>query len=343
MNVIISNKYQVMLENLGIDVIKSLNGEFEVDEIISTFQNFFYQRMILDITAIKNYQDIRNLQKLSISLDMDKVILLLDDTQESSSPAYLSKLISMGIYNFTRNLEGLQYLYNHPNSYRDVAQFHQIDNVVVVPTPSVQPVPMMQQQPVQQPMMQQPAAQPQPAPVQRASQHSHIIGVKNVTKSSGATTFTYMMFNELSRNYNVACIEVDKTDFAYFNDKSLISAISGTVMQEVAKVNMCDVVLIDVNNSVQAESLCNEIIYIIEPTTIKLNKLMMVTPQSLKKLKGKKVILNQSLLSSKDVLDFEYESKLQVFYNMPPLDEREKKNKLMNDFLVRLGFDLQSR
>ena len=61
-----------MLENLGIDVIKSLNGEFEVDEIISTFQNFFYQRMILDITAIKNYQDIRNLQKLSISLDMDK-------------------------------------------------------------------------------------------------------------------------------------------------------------------------------------------------------------------------------------------------------------------------------
>ena len=341
MNVIISNKYQVMLENLGIDVIKSLNGEFEVDEIISTFQNFFYQRMILDITAIKNYQDIRNLQKLSISLDMDKVILLLDDTQESSSPAYLSKLISMGIYNFTRNLEGLQYLYNHPNSYRDVAQFHQIDNVVVVPTPSVQPV--MQQQPImQQPMMQQPMMQQQ-APVQRVSQHSHIIGIKNVTKSSGATTFTYMMFNELSRNYNVACIEVDKTDFAYFNDKSLISAISGTIMQEVAKVNMCDVVLIDVNNSVQAESLCNEIIYIIEPTTIKLNKLMMVTPQSLKKLKGKKVILNQSLLSSKDVLDFEYESKLQVFYNMPPLDEREKKNKLMNDFLMRLGFDLQSR
>lgn len=339
MNVIISNKYQSMLENLGIDVIKSLNGEFDVDEIISTFQNFFYQRMILDITAIKNYQDIRNLQKLSISLDMDKVILLLDDSQESSSPAYLSKLISMGIYNFTRNLEGLQYLYNHPNSYRDVAQFHQIDNVVVVPTPNVQPImqqPMVQQVVVQQPVMQQ-------VPMQQVSQHSHIIGIKNVTKSSGATTFTYMMFNELSRNYNVACIEVDKTDFAYFNDKSLISAISGTVMQEVAKVNMCDVVLIDVNNSIQAESLCNEIIYIVEPTTIKLNKLMMVTPQSLKKLKGKKVILNQSLLSSKDVLDFEYESRLKVFYNMPPLDEREKKNKLMNDFLVRLGFDLQSR
>ena len=97
MNVIVSNKYQLMLENLGIDVIKSLNGEFEVDEIINTFQNFFYQRMILDITAIKDYKDIRNLQKLSISLAMDKVILLLDDSAESTSPSYLSKLISMGI------------------------------------------------------------------------------------------------------------------------------------------------------------------------------------------------------------------------------------------------------
>ena len=58
MNVIVSNKNQLLLENLGIDVIKEMNGEFEVDEIISTFQNFFYQRMILDITAIKNYTDI---------------------------------------------------------------------------------------------------------------------------------------------------------------------------------------------------------------------------------------------------------------------------------------------
>ncbi len=326
MNVIVSNKYQLMLENLGIDVIKNLNGEYDVDEIISTFQNFFYQRMILDITAIRNYKDIRNLQKLSISLDMDKVILLLDDSPESSSPAYLSKLISMGIYNFTRNLEGIQYLYNHPNSYRDVAQFHQIDDVVVVQQPNSQP-----QQPVY---------------VEQYSgggQHSRIIGVKNVTKSAGATTLIYMMYNELARNYNVTAIEVDKTDFAYLKDNTLVSAISGTIMQEVSRFTTSDVILIDVNNSVQAESLCNEIIYLIEPTTIKLNKLMMVTPQVLKTIKDKKVILNQSLLSSKDVLDFEYESRLKIFYNMPPLDERETRNKMLNDFLVRLGFDLQAK
>ena len=69
MNVIVSNKYQSMLQNLGVDIIKEMNGEFDVDEIISTFDNFFYQRMILDITAIKNYKNISNLQKLSISLE----------------------------------------------------------------------------------------------------------------------------------------------------------------------------------------------------------------------------------------------------------------------------------
>ena len=79
MNVIVANKYQTMLQGLDIDIIKTMYGEYDADEIVSTFQNFYFQRMILDITAIKNYKDITNLQKLSISLDMDKVILLLDD------------------------------------------------------------------------------------------------------------------------------------------------------------------------------------------------------------------------------------------------------------------------
>jgi len=324
MNVIVSNKYQLMLENLGIDVIKSMNGEFEVDEIVSTFQNFFYQRMILDITAIKDYKDIRNLQKLSISLAMDKVILLLDDTAESTSPAYLSKLISMGIYNFTRNVDGIQYLYNHPNSYRDVAQFHQIDEVAVVPQ-------MAPNQPAQTILVQNIGG----------GYGGKIIGIKNVTKGSGASTLTYLMYSELAKNYNVVAIEVDKTDFPYFKNPALISTLSGGINQEVNNYRDCDAILIDVNNSMQAEGLCNEIIYLIEPSIIKLNKLTMVTPQALKGLKDKKVILNQSLLSSKDVLDFEYEAKLKVFFNMPPLDDREKRNKSLNEFLVKLGFDRQ--
>lgn len=312
MNVIVSNKYQSMLEGIGIDVIKTKNGEFEVEDIISEFQNFFYQRMILDITALKNYRDIKTLQKLSINLDMDKIILLLDDTADSTSTDYLSKLISMGIYNFTKNVEGIMYLYNNPNSYRDVAHIQQLDftggqDVIVEKYEST-------------------------------VSGTRIIGIKNVTKQSGATTLTYMIRNQLLQHYSAVAIEVNKTDFKYFNDRKLISTTSAEIGNVVARYTDKDVILIDINDSVQAEQICNDVIYLVEPSIIKLNKLMLLNRNAFKNLKDKKVILNQSILSSKDVLDFEYESGVKVFYNMPPLDEREKSIHSINAFLCRLGF-----
>ena len=72
MNVIIANKYRDALASLDIDVIKKLEGEFSVDEIVETFKNFFFQRMILDITALKDYKDIKTLQKLSLSLSIPR-------------------------------------------------------------------------------------------------------------------------------------------------------------------------------------------------------------------------------------------------------------------------------
>lgn len=318
MNVVISNKYQSMIESLNLDVIKTLNGEFEVDDIISQFQNFFYQRMILDITAIKNYRDIRTLQKLSISLDMDKLILLVDDTTDDGTNGYLSKLISMGIYNFTKNAEGILYLYNNPNSYRDVAHIQQLDIQTTAPSPVV----------VEKYESTVPTG-------------PRIIGIKNITKQSGATTLTYMIKNQLMQNYSVVAIEVNKSDFRYFNDKSLISTTNSEIGNVVAKYTDHDVILLDVNDSKQAEELCHDIINLIEPSIIKLNKLMLVNSNIFKTLKDKKVILNQSILSSKDVLDFEYESGVKVYYNMPPLDEREKSIYALNAFLVRMGFTKQ--
>ena len=112
MNVIVSNKYQTLLSNLNIDVIKNINGVFSIDDLAVQFRNFFFNKMILDITALENYEDINTIQKLSVALDMNKVILLLDDSPRVNSAMYLSQLVSMGIYNFTKNVDGIQYLYN---------------------------------------------------------------------------------------------------------------------------------------------------------------------------------------------------------------------------------------
>ena len=237
----------------------------------------------------------------------------MDDSPEGTSSEYLSKLISMGIYNFTRNVEGIMYLYEHPNNYRDVAHIHQLDSNT------------------------------EPNVLERfvPNQGVRIIGIKNVTKQSGATTLVYMMKKQLEKNYDVKAIEVDKRDFMYFRDKDLISSTSSEVGGLLAKYSSSDIILVDVNESAVAESLVHTVVYLIEPSIIKLNRMMMLGPKVLKNLEGKKVILNQSLLSSKDVLDFEYESKLKIFYNMPPLDEREKEIMALNRFLVRLGFDRQ--
>ena len=331
MNVIISNKNQLLLENLGIDVIKEMNGEFEVDEIIATFQNFFYQRMILDITAIKNYTDIVNLQKMSISLPMDKLILLLDGTEATSNATFLSNLVSMGIYNFTKNMEGIQYLYNTPNSYRDVAQFHRLDSTFG----------NAQVQQSNQQTEYVAAAPAAPVAPQPEFYGTRIVGIKNITKQSGASSLVYMMKKELSKNYSVIAVEVDKTDFSYFKDKDMISTVTSEVGMVVNKYKDKNILLIDINNSVVAEGFCHEVLYLIEPSIIKLEKLMVLNATALQGLKDKKIILNQSLLSQNDVANFEYEAKIKVFYNLVPLNERDKKLPELNKLLVKLGFTKQ--
>jgi len=310
MNVIVSNKYQSILESLDVDVIKSMNGEFEVDEIIGTFSNFFFQRMFLDITAIKDYKDLKNIQKLSVSLDMDKVILLLDDDEESSSPLYLSRLISMGIYNFTRNKEGVMYLYNHPNSYRDVAHIHQLENLTNEINERI------------------------------ITKNLRILGIKNLTDHAGATTLIYLLKKQLESNYSVVAIEVDKRDFTYFNEPGMISTTSSELPKMLMKYQDYDVILLDLNDS-ENEDVCNDVLYLLEPSTIKLNKLMRINRRVFENMKGKKIVLNKSLLDTKDVLDFEYESKSKVFFNMPPLDERKDNSNILNLFLTRMGFSRQ--
>lgn len=321
MNVIVANKYKEMLSNLDIEVIRRIDGVFPVDEIIKDFQNFFFNKMILDITAIENYHDIKNIQKLSITLDMSKVILLLDNTPETTNPQYLSRLISMGIYNFTTNQEGLMYLYNNPNSYRDVAQYQQFDQPIQqTPTERV----ITRYETVSQPVQMGP----------------RIIGIKSITQHSGATTMTYMMYKQLKQNYQVLPIEVDKRDFVYYNDKEMIS-VDGNNLSNIINNNMNkDAIIIDVNQNQSAEAMCQQVLYLVEPSIVKLNKLVMTRPAVLNELKNKTIVLNPSMLSIKDLDDFEYESKLKVFFNMPPVDDH-KRSDALNELLQKLGFSRQ--
>lgn len=311
MDTVISNKYSSVLNELDIEVSKKLEGEYTVDEIISQFKNFFFNKMFLDITAIKDYKDLTNLQKLSMSIDMDKVILLLDkDDSISDSEPFLAKLVNMGIYNFTKDQNNLMYLYTNPNVYRDVAYLQKIDtgennNTTTDSSYSVS--------------------------------NKRIIGIKNITDSAGATSLIYMLKKVLSSYYSVMALEVDKRDLTYFKDKDTLTVKDDEINNIISKYNSIDIFLLDLNKS-NKEYLCTDVLYLVEPSILKLNKLAIINPKIINDIKGKKVVLNKSLLSESEIADFEVETRIKVYYNVPPLNDKKDNSDILSPLLEKLGY-----
>lgn len=310
MDTVISNKYSSVLNELDIEVSKKLEGEYTVDEIISQFKNFFFNKMFLDITAIKDYKDLTNLQKLSMSIDMDKVILLLDkDDSISDSEPFLAKLVNMGIYNFTKDQNNLMYLYTNPNIYRDVAYLQKIDtgenNTTTDSSHSVS--------------------------------NKRIIGIKNITDSAGSTSLIYMLKKVLSSYYSVMALEVDKRDLTYFKDKDTLTVKDDEINNIISKYNSIDIFLLDLNKS-NKEYLCTDVLYLVEPSILKLNKLAIINPKIINDIKGKKVVLNKSLLSESEIADFEVETRIKVYYNIPPLNDKKDNSDILSPLLEKLGY-----
>lgn len=312
MDTVISNKYSSILNSLDIEVSKKLEGEYDVDEIISTFGNYFFNKMFLDITAIKDYKDLSNLQKLSMNINMDKVILLLDkDDSISDSKAFLSKLVSMGIYNFAKNKKDIMYLYDNPNTYRDVAQYQELDNGESSDVSSND--------------------------ISQYNTSKKILGVKNVTDSAGSTTLIYMLKRVLKDYYNVMALELNKRDFIYFTDTDMLSIKEDELDKTMSKYSSTEIFLVDLNKS-SKEYVCTDVIYLVEPSTIKVNKLLLINKGAFKDLQSKNIVLNKSLFNKKEVSKFEIDTDSKVYFNIPPLDEKKDNSEVLLPLLEKLGY-----
>lgn len=316
MDVVIGNTYIDVFSSLNIDVSKKLEGEYNVDEILSNFNNFFFNRMFLDITAIKDYKNLYNLQKLSMGINMDKVIILLDGKDTiSDSKQFLSKLVSMGIYNFTKDVNALMYLYKNPNGYRDVAYYQNIDkedaNIELSNSNVTQDL--------------------------HINNDRIILGIKNVTDEAGSTTLVYLLMKILSDYYNTMAIEVDRGELIYFNDKNTLTVKENDLDGVFDKYKNINFFIVDLGKC-KKEYLCTDVLYLIEPSTIKLNKLMVINPNIFKELNGKKIILNKSLLSDIDIANFEVEADVKFYYEIEPLNDKEDCSSMLLPLLEKLGY-----
>lgn len=317
MNVIISNEFKNELAVLDIDIIKSISGTYSVSEIVEMFKNFFFDKMILDVTALKKYDDINTYKSLVNELEPDKIIFLLPDGSSLCSANFLGYLISFGIYNFTTNINGVNYLLKKPNTYQDVENIAKMANIST---------------------SQETGAAVVNTPIVSSNTGPLIVGFRNVTISAGATTLIYMLKKELALNIGqdkVLALEIDKMDFPLFYEKGMISVKSNELANVLQQARNYSIILVDLN-IYPDDSFCNEVIYLIEPSTLKLNRLVRGNRAIFGTLAQKRVILNKSLLLNNDVFDLENESGIHIFYNMPPLDER-KRNAIISDFISKLG------
>lgn len=319
MNIIVGNSQQNELAKLDLDVIKSITGCYEAPILVEMFGTFFFNKMILDVTALKNCENINSYRELISGIDADKIIFYLPEHTSLCTANFLSRLIDMGIYNFTTNLDGIKYLVKHTNTYQEVEHIQKLAQQTATQTmasPTIQPISMEN----------------------FPSMATRIIGIKNVTNQAGATTFIYMLKKELNASLgkgSVLAIEVDKSDFSVFNDKEMVSTTRNNLKSLLNKSMEYQIIIIDLNDFLD-ESICSDIYYLLEPSIIKLNKLMRRNNNTFNNLKGRKIVLNKSLLTEKDVTDFEYETKTTIFFNMPPFDDR-KRNDAMGNFIIKAG------
>ena len=161
-----------------------------------------------------------------------------------------------------------------------------------------------------------------------------IIGFRNVTLHAGSTTLIYMLQKVAQmQNMDVLSIEINSDDFRLFRDNKMISIKENDIANIFNSIRE-NLVFVDLNNCMD-DSFCTDLVYLVEPSTIKLNKLMMMDKNAFGKLKDKKVVLNKSMLSNNDISILEREAGIRFFDNITFLNDRIN-NFVIEDLLKRL-------
>lgn len=325
MNIIVANKNSSILNSLDIDIIKSLNGEFAIAEIVQLFSNFFFEKIIIDITAIKDVEDQSQLSYLTANIEPNKIIIY-DNIQDEQ---LIYMLQSSGIYNIAHTKDEIIELYNNPRANllgMPSKQFS--DSAYNLSSLSKEENSTKR---VRSNFFDDEGIYIKKGNNSKLNPQKRIIGFKNTTSHAGATSLIYMLIKDL-KDLDMLGIELQKHDFTFFSNNKLISASKDNLATIINRNSDKSFILIDLNNE-DAEDICDEVIYLIEPSTIMLNKMVTFNNDILNELRDKKVVLNKSLLNDSDIRVFNREAELDVLYNIQPLNDKIDNSDILRDFM----------
>lgn len=326
MNVIIYNKRKE-LSNLNIDIIKSVEGEYTVEEIIGMFTNFFFNKMILDITSIKDYTNYSNLKKLFSNIDGSKVIVVLDDI--TNNKEYISDLITLGVYNFTIDYNEITELFNNPKNYNDVKSLQISKSTYDINQEIDNELGVNQEKEFTFKDFILP---------DEYDGNKKIIGVVDLTSHAGATTLVVQMIKQLNIKYSAIGIEMNKQDFIYFNTPNIYSCTNkDEVLRKIKEHQDVDAVVVDLNEYDYKE-FCTDILYLIEPGVIKITKLLKKNGKIFQDIDGEKIILNRTNMDEKQVMEFESETNIKIFCVVSNFRDNIDRVISVDKLLVKLGY-----
>ena len=325
MNIITSNKNKAVMDKLEIDVIKRVDGEYELRDLLGKFVNLYFNKIIIDITSIKGYEDVNTILDLAKAIDPNRIIILLDDNPTVNSKLYLSTLVKNGIYNFTRNFEGITYLYEHPFKLEDVQYLLLSD-----------------EEEDKEKLAQEEANEANNQTLQNDNTHM-VIGISNLTNHAGASTLTNLMVRQLnSHGYDAVGLEMFKQDLIFYHDdEHLISILSKLELESKLKLyENKNCIIIDLNDFTEADKYCDITLYLVEPSYIMLTKLLRRNKNAFLDHKDDYIVLNKSFVNEQEIPDFEYETKSSIFFNIPPVNDRNSDLEEINQLLTKLGYKM---
>lgn len=316
MNVIVANKYISLFNGSNIQIMKAVTGVYKVSEIVNYFKGMYYQKLIIDATALSDFPKQEVLRELASRFDTEKIILFLppDDPPPAS---FLSFLVSISIYNFTDNINGVMQLINQSNTYENIKKYVATDNTKKKDADTFNDDFNLNKL--------------------EYDNGCIILGLKNVTKGIASTQLAYTLKKNLEGIYHkrVAIIEIDKTNLATYNEKNTFSISANRVKEFLSTIDKYDVVLVDLGENGKF-SACSDILYIVDPSLYRINELMFANRRAFDVLKGKKVILYNNLLNEKDINLFTKEAGISIYFALPPLNDRII-NPVLNNLLYKLG------
>lgn len=164
-----------------------------------------------------------------------------------------------------------------------------------------------------------------------------VVGFRNVTEHAGTTTLIYKLKETLeNRNHkHIALVEVGTNDLSFFR-------LAETVSIQESELDSClnnystryDYVFVDLNQT-QNDSICDFVLYLVEPTKIKINKLIVQNRNIFNDLKGKYVVLNKSMLSDNEKGIFSQEANLPFYAAVGPFNDRSETNAI-DELITRI-------